>query len=230
MDVYLVPIGGDRYELYCEVPDEPHEVVEEPPKGFVRTFFRRMHHRFRTMLADAERERRQGQSDPVRGGWTARFKARSMRWVAESIAEQRLLWHIRRQTHGHLFYPDDIEEAHATRVLRTQLGRDFDKHRFWLIIDSIGFIASGLLMLVPGPNLVAYYFAFRLVGHFLSLRGAKQGLNGILWTHERSAPLSDLRHAIDLEEEVRDRRVLDVASRLRLDHLASFFKRTAVAP
>ena len=26
MDVYLVPIGRERYELYCEVPDEP-----EPP-------------------------------------------------------------------------------------------------------------------------------------------------------------------------------------------------------
>lgn len=159
-----------------------------------------------------------------------RMKARSMRWVAESIAEQRLLWHLRRQASGRLFYPDDIEEAQAVRVFRGQLSRDFEKHRFWLLIDSFGFIASGLLMLVPGPNLLAYYFAFRLVGHFLSLRGARQGLDRIAWIHERSAPLSDLRHAIDLEDEVRDRRVLDVASRLRLDHLATFFKRTAVAP
>ncbi len=226
MDVYLVPIGGDRYELYCEAADEPHELGQDPPRGF----FRRWVHRFHATLAEAERERRQGHAEPVRGGWTAKFKARSMRWVAESIAEQRLLWHLRRQTDGCLFYPDDIEDAHATRVLRAQLGRDFDKHRFWLIVDAFGFIASGLLMLVPGPNLLAYYFAFRLVGHYLSLRGAKNGLQGIAWRHEPSAPLSDLRHAIDLEDEVRDRRVLDVATRLRLDHLASFFKRTAVAP
>jgi hypothetical protein len=226
MDVYLVPIGGDRYELYCEEPDEPNDAGGEPPVGF----FRRMMHRFHTVLAEAERERRQGTAEPPRGGWMTRVKARSMRWVAESIAEQRLLWHLRRQTSGRLFYPDDIEEVHAVHVLRGQLGRDFEKHRFWLLIDSFGFIASGLLMLVPGPNLLAYYFAFRLVGHFLSLRGARQGLDRIAWTHERSAPLSDLRHAIDLEDEVRDRRVLDVASRLRLDHLATFFKRTAVAP
>ena len=25
MDVFLVPLAADRYELYCEVPDEPHE-------------------------------------------------------------------------------------------------------------------------------------------------------------------------------------------------------------
>lgn len=225
MDVYLVPVGGDRYELYCEVPDEPHEAPGDPPAGF----FRRLSQRFRAMLAEAERERREGR-EPVRDGWIGQLKSKIMRWVAESIAEQRLLWHLRRQTRGRLFYPDDIEEAHAIRVVRSQLGRDFDKHRFWLIVDGCGFIASGLLMLVPGPNLVAYYFAFRLVGHYLSLRGARQGLDRIDWVHERSAPLSDLRHAIDLEDEARERRVLDIATRLQLDHLARFFKRTAVAP
>ncbi len=226
MDVYLVPIGGDRYELYCEEPDEPGDEGTDSPK----TFIQRWMQRFRATLAEAEREHRQGHAEPVRGGWTARVKSRTMRWIAESIAEQRLLWHLRRQTAGCLFYPDDIEEAHAVRLLRAQLGRDFDRHRFWLIVDGLGFVASGLLMLLPGPNLVAYYFAFRLIGHYLSLRGARQGLDRIAWTHEPSAPLSDLRHAIGLDEEVRERRVLDVASRLRLDHLATFFKRTAVAP
>ena len=91
------------------------------------------------MLAEAERERRQGRAgNPAeRGqGWMARAKARTMRWVAESIAEQRLLWHLRGQTDACLFYPDDIEEARANTVLRSQLQTDFEKHRFWLIINS----------------------------------------------------------------------------------------------
>ena len=33
---------------------------------------------------------------------------------------------------------------------------------------------SGLLFLVPGPNVIAYYFAFRMVGHYFSLRGARK--------------------------------------------------------
>ena len=37
-------------------------------------------------------------------------------------------------------------------------------------------IVSGVLALVPGPNVLAYYFAFRVVGHWLSMRGARQGL------------------------------------------------------
>ena len=227
MDVYLVPVGADRHELYCEVPDESEADQaegQEPRQGF----FRRLRVRFREMLAEAERDRRQLHTSPLQGGWLSRIKTRTMRWVAESIAEQRLLWHLRSQTEACLFYPDDVDEAKAIMVLRSQLGRDFDKHRFWLILDSLGFVISGLLALVPGPNILAYYFAFRLVGHYLSLRGARQGLSGMQWRTEKSAPLSELRRAIDLEPEVRVRHVHDVAVRLRLEHLASFFERTSI--
>jgi hypothetical protein len=225
MDVYLVPVGSDRHELYCEVPDEPDESdVESQPPGF----FRRLRMRFSEMLAEAERERRQARATSEQGGWLSRGKARLMRWVAESIAEQRLLWHLRRQTEACLYYPDDLDEARAIAMLRSQLGKDFDKHRFWLTIDGLLFVVSGVFALVPGPNILAYYFAFRLVGHYFSLRGARQGLNGVTWRTEKSAPLAELRHAIGLDPAVRERRVHEVANCLRLEHLATFFERTAL--
>ena len=226
MDVYLLPVGGDRYELYCEVPDEPEEPGDERQSGFIR----RMRAKFTAMLAEAERERRRthAEAEAEERGFFGRMKARGMRWVAESIAEQRLLWHVRRQTAACLHHPTDVEPAHATTLLRRQLGRDFDRHRFWLVIDSLLFIASGVLVLVPGPNLVAYYFAFRIVGHFLSLRGARQGLNGVEWTSQASAPLTQLRVAVDLDGEERVRQIDDVARALGLEHLARFFERTAI--
>jgi hypothetical protein len=224
MDVYLVPVGAERHELYCEVPDEP-EADEQPVPGARPGLFRRLRERFREMLAEAERDRRQAHGSAAPKGWAGRVKARTMRWVAESIAEQRLLWHLRNQTDACLHFPDDVTESQAVTELRTSLSRDFEKHRFWLIIDLVGFIGSGLLMLVPGPNLIAYYFAFRLVGHFFSLRGARQGLNRVAWRHAASAPLAELRRAIELEPAVRVVRVHDVASRLRLDHLAAFVER-----
>ncbi len=224
MDVYLVPIGSARYELYCEVPDEPLEADGEAPPGF----FGRLKKRFSVLLAEAEHERRHGHSERPHDGWMARTKARSMRWVAESIAEQRLLWHLRRQGTARLYYPDDLEQESAVTMLRQQLRRDFEKHRFWLMVDSFGFVASGLLFLVPGPNVIAYYFAFRMVGHYLSMRGARQGLDGIVWTNEKSAPLSELRRAVSLDDEERERRVSDIADALQLEHFAKFFERVAI--
>jgi hypothetical protein len=223
MDVYLVPIGRERYELYCEVPEEPEEAMDEAPAGFVK----RMRQRFSAVLAEAERERRRGHVEERRGTF-ARAKARTLRYVAESIAEQRLLWHLRRQDAACLFFPDDLDERRAVTLLRRQLGRDLEKHRFWLIVDTLGFIASGALVLLPGPNIVAYYFAFRMVGHYLSLRGARQGLDRVAWTSEQSAPLSELRRAISLEGDERERRVHDVAAALKLEHLVKFFERMAI--
>jgi hypothetical protein len=223
MEVFLVPVGTARYELYCEVPDDPETPDSEPPRGF----FKRMVHRFRETLAEAERERRHGRTETEEAGWFSRVKTRMMRWVAESIAEQRLLWHLRRQEAATFFYPDDISETTAVAERTRQLRADFDKHRFWLIIHSLAFIASGVLVLVPGPNILAYYFAFRIVGHFLSLRGARKGLTILDWSNESSAPLTELRRTLDLGRDAREPRVRDIAGQLRLEHLASFLERIA---
>jgi hypothetical protein len=153
-----------------------------------------------------------------------------MRWVAESIAEQRLLWNLRRHDTALLHHPHDMATSDAVAVTRQQLARDFDKHRFWLVIDSLLMVASGLLILIPGPNVLGYYFAFRVVGHYFSVRGARKGLDGVTWAHSPSEPLTELRHALALDAAARLRQAESVASRLRLDHLATFFERTAVSP
>lgn len=225
MDVYLLPVGTSRYELYCEVAEDPDEAADPPSRGFVR----RLVHRFQQMIGEAERARRQGEAPAPASGWAGRLRARTLRWVAESIAEQRLLWHLRKQQDAHLHYPDDLTFDQADRLLRDRLTRDFEKHRFWFVIDLAGFILSGLLMLIPGPNLVAYYFAFRLVGHYLSMRGARRGLDVVSWHAQPSEPLTELRDVLALEPTVRAGRVSAVAATLRLEHLVSFFQRSAVS-
>ena len=237
MNVYLVPISAlqdARYELYCEVPDEPEPLEEAgaAPTGFWRRVKfhlspRRLKHRFSEMVAEAERQRQREPADeePAPSGVLPRAKAWTMRWIAESIAEQRLLWHMRNQTAAVLFHPHDLEPGPAGVELRRQMSRDFEKHRLWLIVDSLGFIGSGLLFLVPGPNLLAYYFAFRMVGHYLSLRGARQALDAVSWTNVASSPLSDLRSAINMEPHLREPHVLAVERALDLERFAKFFDR-----
>lgn len=234
MDVFLVPIGAEAYELYCEHVDEPEILPEASPTGFwarlnPQYLFRRLKQRFHDMLVEAERERRRENVVTGDNGWFRRVKRRMMRFVAESIAEQRLLWNLRRHHEATLNHPDDMSGEAADRVTRQQLTRDFEKHRFWLAIDSVLLVLSGLLILVPGPNFIGYYFAFRVVGHFFSVRGAKNGLDRVTWTKAPNAPLTDLRRALALDPAGRLREAEAVASRLRLDHLATFFQRTALS-
>lgn len=224
MDVFLVPVAPDRYELYCEEPDEPAPAEAQAPTGI----FRRMLHRFREMLAEAEHERRGGADPSARRSFPARVKARVMRWVVESIAEQRLLWQLRGRAVATLVHPDDLTDAQALQLLRRSLQRDWERHRFWLIIDALGGVGSVLLILLPGPNIIGYYFLFRVVGHYLSLRGARQGLVVITWTKTPSPALTTLRGVLGESPESRETVVRDVAAALRLEHLVSFFQRAAV--
>jgi hypothetical protein len=184
--------------------------------------------RFREMLAAAERERKarlSGERVDEPESWWGRMKARTLRWAAESIAEQRLLWHLRTCTRASLAYPSDLAEEGARAMMRAQLSRDYDKHRRWFIIDVLGFAGSGVFMLVPGPNVIAYYFAFRFVGHFLSMRGARHGLDRTEWTLHASDDLRDIRPLVPEDAPDRLQRLRAIEARLRLDHLASFVER-----
>src|SRR5439155_19471147 len=100
VNVFLVPVATDRYELYCEDHNDQEAATAEAPTGFVR----RVVHRFREQVAEAEREGGLPPSDGRPTSFGARVKTRSLRWIAESIAEQRLLWHLRGQTDGRLIH------------------------------------------------------------------------------------------------------------------------------
>jgi len=153
---------------------------------------------------------------------------RVLRWTAEKIAEQRLLWHLRRQPEASLIFPDDLTDLQAMTAVRRVLQRDADRHRLWLVVMSIAFALSGLIAMLPGPNVIAYYLAFRVMGHYLSMKGARHGLDRVRWSQRPSGPLVELRRAIALPTPERERQVGDIASRLRLPRLAGFLTRVAV--
>jgi hypothetical protein len=225
MNVFLIPIGTSEYELYYEAPDEP--VAVNPEVGASAGIFARWRQRFNETLREAEEQRHQDTTDEP-PGLLQRAKRRMMRYVVERIAEQRLLWHLRNVDAATVHVPSDMSADDALKVIKTKFKSDADRHLRWMLVDLVLLAASAPLMFVPGPNIVAYYFTFGLVGHFLAMRGARRGLSGVAWTMEPSTPLTELRAALSLQEPHRYRRVSDVANRLRLQHLARFFDRIAV--
>ena len=226
MEVFLIPVGGDRYELYCEVPDEdPSSATPSSDRGFFRGLVRK----FRDTLDRIEHARRRHEEDDDQEhGWFERLKRRAFRLVAESIAEQRLLWHLRRQHKAVVIHPEDQTGEAAMGIVRPALQADFEKHRRWLAIDGVLVVLSALLILVPGPNVLGYYFAFRVVGHYFSMRGARQGLDHVVWTTRPSDALADLRPLVLADPDQRRSSVEAIAARLELTDLRRFLDRVAV--
>ena len=224
MQVFLVPVAATRYGLYVEMPDDDAEkgAPETPATGRLSKLI----HRFRAMLAEAEAERlrrERGEAEHGSGLWRA-----IMRKIAEAIAEQRLLWHLRHQTVVQLCHPPDLDATRALQEVKGEFARDVSKHLRWMIIDGLLVAITGpLFFFVPGPNVVSWYFTFRTVGHFLSWRGARKGLTAIEWRAESCPPLADVRQAINLPVQDRRHRLQQISEALGLKHFAGFVERVS---
>jgi hypothetical protein len=157
-----------------------------------------------------------------------------MAWVAERVAEQHLLWSLRGQTTAVAAYPHDMTFDQVQVLIRRTLQRDYERHRNWTVIDGLLFLVSFVLLgplflLIPGiANLPALYFGFRTIMHVLSMRGAAHGLHHVTWTGRPCPPLGELRDVVALEAPARTARLDEIAGRLRLQHLTTFFERVCI--
>ena len=218
MDLFLLSLGRNRFELYSEPPEE----VPDPPTradGRLRRWAVNAQIRWRDLVETA----RQGRAT----GRLARWRDQAVCHVAERIAEQRTLWSLIGCESAHLRYPSTMAEPDARDTLTRVLAAARRRHGWWLVIDLLVFIGSGVLALVPGPNLVAYYCAFRVVGHLQSWRGAS-GAGKIVWTCAGDTSLAELAELAAQPRETRRPRVAEIAAHLHLQRLPKFFERVAV--
>jgi len=242
MDVFVIPLARDRYELYCEPTTDG---IPAAPEASGRTItaswtawmsgdaWRRLFDKWRAGFASAlrsaeQRQYRKPEAEQEPAGWLGRMQERMLAWVAERIAEQRLLWNLRNQTDAVAVHPQDMTFEQVMTLITRKLQRDYERHRLWLIIDTVGMVLSWPLVVIPGPNVLLYYFIIRVGGHWFSMRGARHGLRHVSWSGRPCPPLTELREAATLDPAARERRVHDVAARLRLQHLSRFFERVAI--
>jgi Mitochondrial K+-H+ exchange-related len=218
--IYLVPVGSGRFELYSEPPADVDGESEAETAGFWRRLARGAHARWREAVQSARH------GDPSHG-YVTRARNAAVCRAAEAIAEQRTLWILRHGSDAELVHPSDLPARDAARIRDRILDRARVHHVRWLMVDAVLLIASGVFMLVPGPNVIAYYFAFRVVGHYFSWRGARQALQATAWRLRTEPALVELGHLAHLPRDARASRVETIATNLNLPRLAAFFDRTA---
>ena len=226
MRVCLVPLGGSRVALYAEPP-----AVAEPPPAPDASRLRHWLHRagveWRRLMVDARARVLDGSTA---SGATARLR----RWfdrlvcrLADTIDDQRALWSLRGMTDATLLYASSLTTAEATAKLHAVLGTLRRHHGRWMVADLLLFIVTGALFLLPGPNVIAYYFGIRAFGHLQSWRGARQARTDMHWTLEASDPIAELAALAEWPRAARAAGVEAVAARLDLPGLASFVARNA---
>ena len=221
MEVFLIPGRSDRYEL----------VLRGARRGPGATRPRRRAGSssaccigFREALAEAERERHRAsprlpRRHTRRLTWYQRVKRATLRRIAESIAEQRLLWHLRRQQAAVAWYPVDIapdaalqhpaHRAWAPTTIATGAGSSStassscSRPSWWCCRDRM---SSALLSRLPPGRAT--------ISRCAAPVRASTACSG---TCAPSNPLAELRPLVALEPELREARVSEIAERLRLE-------------
>ena len=218
MTIFLVPVGHNRFELYSEAPEDP----TTPPQGdggWLRRWPHAASVRWRVLVETA----REASPD----GIMARWRHTLIRQVAESIAEQRTLWVLRHETRAAVKFPSTLDESTARVVLTERFTHAQRHHRRWLVLDALLLLVSAVFAFVPGPNVLAYYLAFSVFGHISSWRGARHAERHIDWVLEADDSLAELASLVKISREARAPRVADIARRLNLSRLSTFFERMA---
>ena len=225
MDVFLVPVDDTAYELYYE----PNE-ADEPRVGATAYLLKRVRE-----MVTAEREARRDRRAARRAGerrrtesWLTGVRTVLIRVLAEWVAQQRMLWHLRQVDTTGLVYPDDLDASEAMSTARGWLQGSVEHHRFWMVVDGLGVAIIGpLFFFVPGPNLIAWYLCAKMAGHWLASSGAKRGLSDVEWEERSCQTLTEVRQALTLPPGARRSRLRALSGELHLDQLAAFIERRA---
>jgi hypothetical protein len=233
MDVFVIPIGAGKYALYCEPASAAAADVQDGAPA--DTLVGKVRDRFaRVVRAAEERQHRHLDGPDAARGVIERGKDRALGWVAQKVAEQRLLWNLRTEVSAVILHPQDMTFEQAMELARRILKHDHARHKRWAWIDGIMAVVTGVLLgpvfiLIPGiANIPFLYFAFRGIGHWFSMRGAAHGLDHVSWSGRPCPPLGELREISALDPGVREARVHDIAARLRLQHLSTFVERVTL--
>lgn len=216
MTVLLLALGGERYEIYAEPPDDV-DLEPGPDAGRTRRWAYRARVRWRELVAVAQRGETTGR--------LARWRDALICRVAESIAEQRTLWELRKTRTASLLYPSSMTADQARRTLDRVLAGARWHHGVWLAIDLVLLLGSAVLAPIPGPNAVAYYIAFRVVGHAQSALGAYRGSTRVAWTLTADPRLAELAALAGAPHAARASRVAEIAAQLMLHRFTAYFDR-----
>jgi hypothetical protein len=160
VDVYLIHVEGRRRPVfYAEIPPGWTAISRDNHGRPVRPWAERQLRRLQALVRQASR--RAGPRTSKIWAWLARRKPQ----------DESLLQVLRRAEQIRLFYPARLSESQARTAWHHYLSLRWGEHLSVLLWDLAFSPLIALLMILPGPNVIGYWFVFRILTHLLAWRG-----------------------------------------------------------
>ena len=166
MKVYLLSIDNRRFFFYADAAAAREEDDRAEPSAPPTGVWGRLQERYHKIKSTGER------SD----SWIVQWTRRSWDWLHSwSHPDESMLVRLRSTRRIDLHHPA-ARPADEVRALWT----DYLNHRWWrhlLWMTANGLVAPfalATLWILPGPNLIGYWFAYRAVHHALIVWGIRR--------------------------------------------------------
>jgi hypothetical protein len=166
--IYLLLIDHERFFFYSNPSDASSDWGEaddstEPPRSGVRGWVQAKFHQFNSAW-------NQPHSRAMR--WMRRAWDWLHTWGHPDEAMLARLWKARTID---LHHPAARPGDEVRELWQCYLGQQWRRHLVWLIFNgTIAPPAIAVLWILPGPNLIGYWFAYRAIHHLLVVCGIRR--------------------------------------------------------
>lgn len=76
-------------------------------------------------------------------------------------------------------YPANLSDHDAREIYDYLIQSQIKKHKRWLIVDGALLPVSAILTLVPGPNVLMAYLAWRTLTHYKTKKGGEKAVSDL---------------------------------------------------
>jgi hypothetical protein len=151
-----------------DLADEDHGESLEPPRSGVRNWIHSRFEKFKAAWHHA-------------GSGALYWMHRVWDWLHKLVRPDEAmlarLWSVRRI---HLHHPAARSDFEVRSSWRGYLDRQWRRHFFWLAFNAVIAPPSVILAVLPGPNVIGFWFAYRAIHHGLVVWGISRARRNLV--------------------------------------------------
>ncbi|MFI5459179.1 MAG: hypothetical protein ACHRXM_27435 [Isosphaerales bacterium] len=185
MKIYLLLISRERFFLYSDESESSHDEGEgddsaSTARPGLRGWFHARYSRFKSAWQHAD----SGAMLWMRRAWD---------WL-HSFAhpDEAMLARLRSARRIDLHHPAARTRDEVSATWQGYLTQQWRRHLIWVSLNGVIAPFAFLLFILPGPNLIGYWFAYRAIHHFLVVWGIRRVRRNVIPTELHPVAALDL--------------------------------------
>jgi hypothetical protein len=183
--IYLLLIDHERHFFYSDIDDEPEFDEHEPPESTrEHSGLRAWAQRQLKKLQDEWNHANHGPMQWMRRLWD---------WLHSfSHPDEAMLARLRTAKRIHLHHPASLAEEKVNEIWYGYLGQQWRRHWAWLAINGTVAPFTIPLALLPGPNVIGFWFLYRTIHHAAVVWGLSRVRRGVIETEYHAVEQLDV--------------------------------------